>query len=370
MGTARRADGSRTRPARIEDVALAADVSVATVSRALRGLPNVAATTRAKVLAVAAELHYEPDPAAARLAAGRTRTVTVVVPHLASWYFSGVVAGAEAVCNEAGYEFLVLAIGTLDECARLLDERTRIERRTDGIVLVNIPVTDEQAASLAARGVAVSTIGTVAAGAPSVHVDDIEVGRIGARTLIRLGHRRIGLISGLDEDPLNFAVPRRRAAGFTEALTAAGLTFDPCLEAGGSFGIQGGQEAMAALLDRPEPPTAVFAMSDEMAFGALMEMSHRGLRPGVDVSVLGVDDHDVSRVLSLSTIRQDVPSQGAAAARALVAVMSGSAVDLVPVVSPIELVERGTTGPPRADAQRHETDAGSGHPDGSWASLD
>jgi DNA-binding LacI/PurR family transcriptional regulator len=103
---------------------------------------------------------------------------------------------------------------------------------------------------------------------------------------------------------------------------------------------------MAALLDLADPPTAVFAMSDEMAFGALMELKRRDLRPGVDVSILGVDDHDIARVLALSTIRQDVASQGAAAARGLIAVMSSQPIDLEPVMSPIELVLRDTTGPP------------------------
>ncbi len=336
----------RPRRARIEDVAEAANVSVATVSRALRGLPNVAASTRLRVFEVARDLNYQPDPAAARLAAGRTRTVVVMVPHLASWYFSTVIAGAEAVCTESGYEFLVVGVGSITECNRLLDERSQIERRTDGVVLVNIPATDAQAASLRERGVALSTIGTRAAGAPSVFIDDVGVGRIGARTLIELGHRRIGLISGLGADPLNFDVPRRRAAGFHEELRAAGIVFEPTLLTGGNFGIDGGQEAMVALLDLDDPPTAVFAMSDEMAFGALMELSQRGLVPGVDVSLLGVDDHDIARVLSLSTIRQDVPSQGAAAARALIDVMTSTPTSLEPVLSPIELVLRNTTGPP------------------------
>ena len=320
-------------------------MSVATVSRALRGLPNVAESTRQRVFEVATELHYEPDPAAARLAAGRTRTVIVVVPHLASWYYSTMIAGAEAVCNESGYEFLVVGVGSIQECHRLLDEPSRLERRADGVVLVNIPATDAQAASLRERGVALSTIGTRVTGAPSVFIDDVEVGRIGARTLLEFGHRRIGLISGLGDDPLNFAVPRRRAAGFEEGLRAAGHSIDPGLIVGGNFGIDGGQEAMATLLDRDQPPTAVFAMSDEMAFGALMELARRGLEPGRDVSLLGVDDHDVARVVALSTIRQDVPSQGAAAARSLIAAMTGAPVDLEPVTSPIELVLRGTTGP-------------------------
>ena len=349
MGTTRERSGPTPRRARIEDVAQAANVSVATVSRALRGLPNVAESTRLRVFEVATAMHYEPDPAAARLAAGRTRTVIIVVPHLASWYFSTVIAGAEAVCNESGYEFMVVGVGSIQECNRLLDERSRLERRTDGVVLVNIPVTDAQAASLRERGVALSTIGTRVAGAPSVFIDDVEVGRVGARTLIGLGHRRIGLISGLGEDPLNFEVPKRRKRGFDEELRSAGLPIDRELVVGGNFGIDGGQEAMAALLDLEQPPTAVFAMSDEMAFGAVMELNRRALEPGREVSVLGVDDHDVARVIALSTIRQDVPSQGAAAARALIAAMTDSTVDLAPVVSPIELVVRGTTGPPPAD---------------------
>jgi LacI family transcriptional regulator, repressor for deo operon, udp, cdd, tsx, nupC, and nupG len=257
---------TRPRRARIEDVAHAADVSVATVSRALRGLPNVADSTRARVVEVARQLEYAPDPAAARLAAGRTRTVIMVVPHLASWYFSTVIAGAEAVCNESGYEFLVVGVGSQGECDRLLHERALLERRADGVILVNITATDEQAASLRDRGMSLATIGTCAAGAPSVFIDDVAVGRLAATTLAGFGHERIGLISGLGEDPLNFAVPKRRTAGFLDGLREHGLEFDARWEAGGNFGIDGGQEAMSALLDLDDGLTAVFAMSDEMAF--------------------------------------------------------------------------------------------------------
>ena len=340
-------DPGRVRRARIEDVAQAANVSVATVSRALRGLPNVAESTRSKVTEVAAAMRYQPDPAAARLAAGRTRSVIVVVPHLASWYFSNVIAGAEAVCNESGYECLIVGVGNQVECNRLLDEHAQLERRADGVVLVNIPASDQQAASLRTRGVALSTIGTTSTGSPSVFIDDVEVGRLGASTLARLGHRRIALISGLGEDPLNFAVPKLRLAGFEAGLAEFAIAFDEALVVGGNFGIDGGQEAMASLLDLADPPTAVFAMSDEMAFGALMELQQRGLVAGRDISLLGVDDHEVARVVSLSTIRQNVPQQGAAAARALIATMTATdPVTIEPVMSSIELVLRATTGPP------------------------
>jgi len=326
-------------------VAAAANVSVATVSRALRNLPNVAESTRTRVVAVAEQLNYRADPAASRLAAGRGSTVTVVVPHLASWYFSTVIAGAEAVCAEAGYECLITAVGSIAACNRLLDETAHLERRTDAVVLVNIPASEAQAESLRQRRVALATVGTRTPDHPSVSIDELSTGRIAVEHLMSFGHERIGLISGQGHDPMNLAVPRQRKAGFLGALGDAGREFDPSLDESGNFGIDGGQEAMATLLDHREPPTAVFAMSDEMAFGALMELDHRSLRSGVDISLIGVDDHDVSRVLGLTTIRQRVADQGASAARAALARISEPDTAASDVDSPLELVVRSTTGP-------------------------
>lgn len=334
------------RRARIEDVAAAANVSVATVSRALRHLPNVAESTRARVIEIAAALDYRPDPAAARLATGRSQTITVVVPHLASWYFSTVIAGAEAVCAESGYECLVLGVNTIEQCARLLDTSYHLERRTDGVVLVNIPATPGQVASLRSRRIALATVGTRTAGAPAVLIDDVRAGRMAAEHLLGLGHRRVGLISGQGEDPMNFAVPRMRREGFAAGLSDARIELAESSVRSGNFGIDGGQEAMAALLDGAEPPTGVFAMSDEMAFGGLLELSQRGLRVGVDVSLIGVDDHDVSRVLGLTTIRQRVADQGAAAMRSLIVALQSADATPTTIDSRLELVERTTTGPP------------------------
>lgn len=330
---------------RIEDVAAAAGVSVATVSRALRNLPNVAEATRHRVIEIAAELNYRADPAAARLAAGTTRTITVVVPHLSSWYFSTVIAGAEAVSSEAGYECLVLGVGTIAQCNHLLGEQSHFERRTDGLILVNIPATAEQAESLRERRVRLATVGTRTPGCPSVSIDDEHTGRLATTHLLELGHRRIALISGQSDDPMNFDVPRRRRDGYLAALTEAGVEPEKSLMVSGNFGIDGGQEAMAALLGLHEPPTAVFAMSDEMAFGALLELSERNLRAGVDVSVIGVDDHDVARVLRLTTVRQHVADHGSSAARALLAQLQDPDAPVADIDSPVELVVRSTTGP-------------------------
>jgi DNA-binding LacI/PurR family transcriptional regulator len=341
--------GSSTRRPTIEDVALAAGVSVATVSRALRGLPNVAVSTRSRVRDTAAAMRYRPNPAASRLAAGRSRTVTVVVPTLNSWYFSTVVAGAEAVCAESDYDFLVVGLGSADERARFFAPLNQVEHRTDGLILVEVRPDGAQAASLRSRGIAISTVGARVEGFPSVRVDDVEVGRIAIEHLLDLGHDRVGVIGGMPEDPMNFDVPKLRRQGVLDALAERGLALSDDLVAAGNFSIDGGAEAMSLLLDCGRPPTAVFAFSDEMAFGALMTAAARGVRVGRDISLIGVDDHEFSRVVDLTTVRQRVAWNGAAAARALISMMSEQRIDTFDQIAPIELVVRSTTGHLRSE---------------------
>lgn len=359
----------------IDDVATAAGVSVATVSRALRGLPNVADSTRRRVQRAAEELRYSPDPAAARLAAGRTGTVTVAIPALDGWYFSTVVAGAESVCRDAGLEFQAIGIASLDDRDRLLDDDHHLERRTDGLILVDIAVEDHQVASLERRGIEITTVGSPARGRPVVGIDDEAVGAIAVDHLVGLGHTRIGVLEGFLGDPLNFTVPKARRRGVERALARHGIAVSDDLVADGGFDVDGGQRATAGLLDRPSPPTAIFSMSDEMAFGALLELRLRGLVVGRDVSLLGVDDHEFSRIVDLTTIRQPVARHGQLAASLLVEALERSD-DLRPERSTddhdpdgrpqceapvgdhggpvhrseIELVRRATTGPvPSAD---------------------
>ncbi|WP_158412182.1 LacI family DNA-binding transcriptional regulator [Ilumatobacter nonamiensis] len=343
----------------IEHVAAEAGVSVATVSRALRGLPNVTPSTRERVRAVADRLNYHPDPAATRLAAGRTGTVTLAIPSLFGWYFSTVIAGAEAVCADAGLEFQVIAVSTPTHRDRLLDESRRLERRTDALILVDVTIEPEQVASLERRGVGLATIGSNVVGHPSVCIDDELVGQIAAEHLLALGHRRIGVIGGRPEGPMSFDVPEARWRGFSRELAAADVAVDHECNVNGNFSLDGGYEAMTQLLRAPSRPTAVFAMSDEMAFGALMACNEHSLRVGTDISLIGVDDHEFSRVVDLTTVRQPVADHGSVVARLLVAALRKSARHAgdpgepvvgasdehdEPVRPAVSLVERSSTG--------------------------
>lgn len=334
---------SRRDRSTIEDVALAAGVSVATVSRALRGLPNVAESTRVRVQEIAVELNYRADPAASRLATGRSRSVAVAVPLLHGWYFSHVVAGVEAVCAEAGYDTIVIGLGLKGASLALIEGSDALHRRADGLIVVDVPLAPDDVEAFRSRGLALVAVGPVLDGVPSVGIDDVAVGALGTSHLLDLGHRRIGLIRGEHDDPFEFEVPHLRQRGFEEEHARRGLTPDTDLYIDGSFTIHGGYEAAEALLDRSRPPTAIFALSDEMAFGAIHAVRERGLRIPEDLSIIGVDDHDAAAVIGLTTVHQDVDQHGARAARLMIAQLAGETVEPIRHDDPIRLVIRTST---------------------------
>lgn len=339
--------------ATIEDVASAAGVSVATVSRALRDLPNVAASTRERVREAASRLEYRADPAASRLAAGRSRSVAVVVQLLDGWYSSHVVAGVEAVCAEAGYDTIVIGVGRGLHDRDVFAGTEAIHRRVDAIIFVDVPVSSAQLTSLVERSLTVVSVGHELPQIPSVGIDDVEVGRIATEHLLELGHRRIGLVNGPETEP--FVVPRHRQTGHEAALRAAGVDVDPSLYVAADFTIQDGADALRTLMRLDEPPTAIFALADEMAFGILYAARGSGIRVPEDLSVIGVDDHDVSPVVGLTTVHQDVAEHGARAARLVVEQLAGNEVEPIAEWAPVRLVVRETTAPPRSQPLRAST---------------
>jgi LacI family transcriptional regulator, repressor for deo operon, udp, cdd, tsx, nupC, and nupG len=337
----------QNRGATIEDVAATANVSVATVSRALRGLPNVAAATRARVEKAATELQYRPDPNASRLAAGRTFTVGMAVPMFGPWYFSQVVAGAQHVLAAAGYDLLLMGVGSGEARRRFVNEWALIQKRVDGLILVDLRLDRTEVAELERASVIVSTVGDRYPQFSSVNVDNHAAAALATRHLLDLGHRRIGLIGAQTQAvSLAFSVPHERRAGYREALEMAGVAVDPSLEAWADFTVEAGADAMRRLLSLREPPTAVFAMSDEMAMGAMQVARQAGLRIPADLSVIGFDDHDLAAVAGLSTIRQSVSRAGQLAARFVIDAIAEST-GPQHSVEDIELIVRSTTSPPK-----------------------
>jgi DNA-binding LacI/PurR family transcriptional regulator len=303
----------------------------------------VAPSTRALVEEVAQELRYRADPSASRLARGRTSTVAMAVPVIDGWYFSRVIAGAEAVLADAGYDLLVFAVD--GDAARRRVLAGPLVKRADGLIVVDLHVPADDYEQLARSGVRVVSIGVETDQAHCVHVDDRRIGAMATRHLLDLGHERIGLIGGLVDDPMRFPVPVLRRLGYRSALDEHGVPNRPEYEVSGNFSMAGGTEAMTQLLALSEPPTAVFAMSDEMAFGALGAIWHAGRRVPADLSIVAVDDHEFATVVGLTTVHQRVADHGAIAARL---VLENLRVDGVPVVRheiDVELILRTSTAP-------------------------
>lgn len=330
----------------IDEVAARAGVSIATVSRALRGLPNVAESTRRRVRRAADELGYEASPHAAGLAGGATRTVGVVVPHVDRWFFGRVIAGAEPVLRAAGYDLLLYSVADQGARERFF-ARLPFRRRVDAVLVLALPLNDDESAAVRQLGVPTAVVGASLPGFAGVRIDDVAGARVAVEHLADLGHTRIAMIAGEGSEPMHFTAPFDRCGGYRAAIKERGLDDDPALEVPGRFTVEGGRRAMGELLALPTPPTAVFAQSDEMAFGAIRAAFDAGVRLPEDVSLVGFDDHDLADLVGLTTIAQPVVGQGASAAQLLLdALRPGGQLATDTFLMPTRLVVRATTGPP------------------------
>lgn len=333
---------------RIGDVARAAGVSTATVSRALRGLPHVASATRQRVLTAAAELDYRPNLPAARLAAGTTNTIAAAVPDPAAWFNATIVGALGRHTTAAGYDLLLSGVANSDERRRFVELNGVRSGRSDAVVLIDVAVDTETASDFVAQGGCAVTVGFQTSALSSVTVDNVAAGRSATQVLLDHGHRRIGLLSLSSGDSLNFSIPSQRAQGYAGAHSTAGMTPDPALTVSTSNSWAEARRAAHVLLGAPESPTAIFAMCDEQAFGVMLAARDLGLRIPDDLSLVGVDDHDQSRLVGLTTVRQHVADQGVAAAELVLhALESGTSAPQHTQLD-TELIVRDSVGPPRA----------------------
>lgn len=332
----------------IEEVAKRAGVSVSSVSRALRDVPGVSASTRLRVRAAADELGYVISASGSRLATGRTGTLAVVVPTAAKWFFGQVIAGAGSVIRAAGHDVLLFELGDAEGRERFFAEQ-RLRGRADGVIILSLGLTDAEEQMLRRLEIPVVLLGNTVQGFGSVLVDNLAASATAVQHLMNLGHEQIGFI-GIDDHANVTAgskVLRDRAAGYEKALQGAGLPVVPELRQSGEISVSGGRAAMVRLLSARVMPTAVFIGSDEMAFGALSVIRAAGLAVPDDLSVVGFDNHELADVLDLSTIDQGVRAQGETAARALLEALENPGTSPANLVLPTQLVLRASTAPPR-----------------------
>jgi LacI family transcriptional regulator, repressor for deo operon, udp, cdd, tsx, nupC, and nupG len=329
----------------IHDVAKYCGVSTATVSRALRGLPNVSRQTRELVQAAAAELGYVPSPSASGLSGGRHRAVAIVIPSTARWFYSKVIEGVDSVLRREGYDtFLVILAASLNDRERLF-HNALLRKRADALIALGIDFTDEERRELRSVQMPAMIVGGAVRGVRSVGLDDRAAGRAATEHLLGLGHSRIGHIGGHTEYGMQHSVGEDREAAWRAALAAHGLRPPAHHHGDGAFVVPQAKVAAMSMLRRPDRPTAVFAGSDEMAFGVLLAATELGLRVPEDLSVIGIDDHDWSEAFGLTTLRQQPFEQGALAARTVLDELNGIPAPVRTTRAPFELVVRASTGP-------------------------
>lgn len=327
----------------LADVAREAGVSLATASRALNSAYGVSATTRERVVEVARRLEYVASPEALRLVTGTTRTIALVVPHIDRWYFGEMVNGLEEVLREAGNDVLLYHVGDPDGRRAFFDQLPA-RRKVDAVVVVAVPVTDHERRRLELMGVTIVAAGGQDATYPYVSIDDATAVRQATEHLLRLGHRRIAMITAVDPDRAEEPARLGRTRGFYEAMADAEVPVDEDLVLTTTWGGIPAAEAMEELLSVRRLPTAVLAHSDEMALGAMRTIRRAGLRVPEDISVVGIDDHPLAELVDLTTVHQPVRDQGTHAAQLLLALLRGEQPELAQKLA-TRVVVRATTAP-------------------------
>ena len=332
------------------DVAKRAGVGIATVSRVLNDSPLVSVETRHRVQTAIADLDYSPSAVARRLSRGKSMAVAVIAPFFTRRSYVERLQGIENVLSTAGYDLILYNVETVarrDECLRAVPRGERL----DGLLIVSLTPDDDEVRQFASLGVPAVLIDAYHPALPTVRIDDVAGARTAVQHLIDLGHRRIAYIGEtLDQNPLNFQPIGDRYQGYRHTLDEAGIPYCPEYHRQGKYGWREALHMTHELLDLPEPPTAIFAYSDTMAFGVLEAAQQRGVDVPGRLSVIGFDDVEIAQYFRLTTVRQPLHESGARGAELLLEGMDSddepTAVGPRHIVQPTELVARSTTGPP------------------------
>lgn len=350
----------------IRDVAEAAGVSIATVSRVINKTANVKPETRSRVMKAAKKLHFYPDQGARSMVSRKTKSVGLLVPTLLNEYWASFCESTQRALMKEGYSIF---LGTLDGGAEGYLEtllRSVIERKMDGLIFGaqkpnrpgvkagdgDFPAQDDYllrriSTTLRHVHLPVISFGQPLSGFSSVWGDHYQGGALVAAHLVSLGHKDIAYIGG---DPCNREDHDPREKGFREALTKAGIAISGKLVEYVPFSIENGGIAVRKILDRGARFTALFCWNDLLAAGALGQLLDRGVRVPEDVSVVGFDDISIARALrpALTTVHQPIAAMGQSAADLLLdAMQTGGGFVPRNVTLAMELVTRRSSGKAR-----------------------
>ena len=328
----------------IEEVARLAGFSTATVSRVLSRPDLVRNQTREQVMAAVTQLDYQPDAAARALASGRTHTVGCVIPTLDHAIFARSTQAMQTTLAQAGYQLLV-ASHEYDPVTEFELVRALQQRGVDALVLVGTDHAPRLWKALSAWRKPTLLTWSCDPRLPSLGFDNEGAAQMAASHLLELGHRYIGVISGLTSHNDR---ARSRIDGVRKSLTQAGMSLPANFITEQAFSLEGGRLGLRQLMRLRHKPTAIFCGNDLLAVGAMLEAERMGLDVPSDLSICGIDNLEISEAINPGLTTVSLPTQdlGRIAAQYMLSAISGEIIAAKSLL-PFELVVRGSTGLPR-----------------------
>ncbi len=322
--------------ATIRDVARRAQVSVASVSRALNNLANVSERTRTRVNDAVRELGYVPHAGARSLSLARTNAIGVVLPDLHGEFFSEIVRGMDKEANSRGY--LLLLSNTHTGSAQAANALKALRGRVDGMIVMAPHLSEDDLAGALPATTPAVFVNTPAVEHDGIRLDNAAGAQAVAKHFIELGRKRIVHIAG----PRGNVDAEERAEAFRQALLGSGLDLEIV---NGDFSEESGEDCTRSLLESGAAFDALFAANDMMASGALQALRDAGLSVPEDVAVSGFDDIPLARHIGLTTVRVRIDELGQRAIERLLSLVEGDEDARGQELHPPELVIRTTTLP-------------------------
>ncbi|HLE92929.1 MAG TPA: LacI family DNA-binding transcriptional regulator [Anaerolineales bacterium] len=328
--------------ATIREVAESAGVSYATVSHVINNTRLVSPETRERVVAAMGALHYRPNALARSLRQGKTNTIGLVLPDSANPFFAEISRSIEDAAFKKGYS-VFLCNTELDTQRELFYVDVLSKKQVDGIIFVAAGDQADSVDFLLRRSMPLVMVDR---NVPTVEADAVLTdnqlgGFLATRHLLELGHTRIACIAG----PSSITPSAERIIGYRKALEQAGISYDENLIVRGDYHAQSGMEITHSLLAMTPRPTAIFALNDLMAIGALRAATEAGFSIPNDLAVVGYDDLEIARFTNppLTTIAQPKKEIGRQAVSLLVDRMSQKSRPPSRLVLPPELIVRRST---------------------------
>lgn len=328
------------------DVAKLAGVSQPTVSRALSNHPRVLPQTRERILRAARELGYVPHYSARSLSTLSTKRIGVLTSDLDNPFYPSLISPLHQTFSQHGYQTVLLPgdFQNADELQALVDGSL------DGVVITNSRIDSELPFQLAERGIPTILVNRKIRKSivDSVTADDEGGGELIAKLFIELGHKNIGCLFGTAK----ISTGKNGANGFMNQMAKSKVLIPQINQLSGEFTTQFGREGLIKLMRLPKPPTAIYCANDVIAVGALNACVELGIKLPTDLTIVGLDDIDMSAwpSFNLTTVHTDISKLASIAGERLIERIQNPNLKPLHHVEPVSMTLRGTHGKPRVQS--------------------